>query len=85
MSIHDLLARIDSATSSSLVAHRTHCEGTAKTQEAQGGSPSSSGYLKDNQPKYNSVVKDVQIIKTICKCGYRPPFCACGFYTFPQS
>lgn len=22
-------------------------------------------------------------MKTLCECGYRPPFCSCGFYKFP--
>lgn len=80
MSIHDLLARMES-TSSSLVPSKAPYERTANNMKDQDGSPESLGSLKNNQTKYH-LVADAQLI-TICKCGYRPPFCACGFYKFP--
>lgn len=81
MSVLNLLARMESA-SGSLVLSKATCGGTVETQEIQEGSFSSPGYPSDNQEKYNFVSDDIQLT-IICKCGYRRPFCACGFYKFP--
>jgi hypothetical protein len=28
-------------------------------------------------------VSENKQIKTLCECGYIPPFCSCGYYKFP--
>ena len=81
MSVLDLLARMKSA-SSSLVLSKATCKGTVETQEKQEGSPGSLSSPSNNQEQYNHVAKDIQLT-TVCKCGYRRPFCSCGSYKFP--
>ncbi|KTC81711.1 hypothetical protein [Legionella brunensis] len=82
MSVLNLLARVES-TSSSLVPSKATSEGTMEIKEKQASSPGSLGSPNENQEKYNFVVEDIQLT-TVCKCGYRRPFCTCGFYKFPD-
>jgi len=81
MSVRNLLARMES-TSSSLVLSKATCGGTVEIQEKQESSPGSLSSLSNNQEKYNFVAENIQLT-TVCKCGYRRPFCACGLYNFP--
>lgn len=42
-----------------------------------------SNCLGMNYQQLNQLKKpESNILKTICKCGYRPPFCSCGFWKF---
>jgi hypothetical protein len=82
MSVDDLLTRIESA-SGSLVPSKATSERTLEIQDTQESSPGSLSSLSNNQEKYNIIAEDTQLITTICKCGYRRPFCACGFHKFP--
>lgn len=79
MTVLDLLARMES-TSGSLVLPKKAYEGTVETQSIQEGSPGSLSYPCNNPEKHELAVIDQ--LNTVCKCGYRRPFCACGFYQF---
>ena len=90
MGLRSLLARMESSASS-LVPLQSSVGGTATDKADKGGSPCPLSSLKKNQTEYNTVEEGVinidptsTIIKTICECGYRPPFCACGYYKFPS-
>ncbi|MFW2572113.1 hypothetical protein [Legionella sp. 29fVS95] len=80
MSVLNLLARMESA-SISLVPSKATSEGTLEIQEKQVSSLGSLSSPNNNQEESNFVAEDIQLT-TICKCGYRRPFCACGFYKF---
>jgi hypothetical protein len=65
--------------------------GTKKNHIQHGEPPSSPSSPIRIQPQLYCSDKDINtalqqtVSATICKCGYRPPFCACGYYIFPQS
>ena len=80
MSVLNLLARMESA-SISLVPSKATSEGTLEMQVEQGGSPCSLSSLDNNQEEYSFVAGNIQFTM-VCKCGYRRPFCSCGFYKF---
>lgn len=60
-----------------------------RTATAQGNQEDSLGSLCSLQKNYISTEGNIisantepQLIKVVCECGYRPPFCACGYYKF---
>ena len=77
MSVRDLLDRI--SASGSLVPSKATYEGTLEMQERQASSPGSLGSLNNDQEQFAENIE----LTAVCKCGYRSPFCSCGFYTFP--
>lgn len=64
--------------SSSPVPPKATPEVTLEMQVEQASSP---GSLDNNQEEYSFVTGDIQSTM-VCKCGYRRPFCSCGFYKF---
>ena len=64
------------------------CQGTATSQYYQRGSLCSLSSPEISNPQANGgpdlkKSRNINAIKTLYECGYRPPFCACGFYKFP--
>ena len=39
--------------------------------------------IDDSVVARNNNTPEQKIMKAICDCGYRAPFCACGFYKLP--
>lgn len=72
MSFRDVLKNLMvTSVPSTLVEERTE-----KPIINQYGFLSSPSSLRKNNTK-------AEVIKAMCDCGYRRPFCACGFYKFP--
>lgn len=81
MSVVNLLASMELISSSSVLSKATP-EGTLEIQMEQASSPGSLS-SPHNIQEYSFVSKDIPLT-TICKCGYRRPFCACVYYNFPN-
>ena len=81
MSVRNLLASME-LVSSYPVPLKAIVKGTLEIQDEQASSPGSLSSLDNIQKEFNCAVEEVQL-PTVCKCGYRQPFCACGFYKFP--
>lgn len=85
MGLRELLDHLESMPVP-LVPSESSCQGTATTQYYQGGSLCSPGSPQIFTGQADSDLKkttSINVIKNLCECGYRPPFCACGFYKFP--
>ncbi|KTD00846.1 hypothetical protein [Fluoribacter gormanii] len=80
MSVLNLLASME-LISSSPVPPKATPEVTLEMQVEQESSPDSLSSIDNNQEEYSFVAGDTQST-IVCKCGYRQPFCSCGFYKF---
>ncbi|PJE05940.1 MAG: hypothetical protein CK430_15150 [Legionella sp.] len=86
MGLRELLDHLESMPVPS-VPSESSSQGTAKTQYYQGGSLCSPGSLQiftDQAESDLEKTTNINVIKNLCECGYRPPFCTCGFYKFPS-
>ena len=85
MGLNSLLKRMESLTDSSVLSS-TLSGGTASAQENQGDSLGSLCSLQKShistEENIISANTEPQLIKIVCECGYRPPFCACDYYKF---
>lgn len=84
MGLRELLDHLESIPVL-LVPSESSCKGTATTQCYQGSSlcsPGSPQIFADQVDSNLEKTTNINVIKTLCKCGYRPTFCSCGFYKF---
>ena len=85
MGLRELLARLESMPVP-LVPSEPSREGTTTTQYYQGGSlcsPCSTEIFTCQAESGLEKTTSINVIKNLCECGYRPPFCSCGRGQFP--
>lgn len=80
MSVLNLLASMVLVSNSPVPPKETP-EVTLEMQVEQASSPGSLSSPDNNHEEYSFVAVDIQSTM-VCKCGYRRPFCSCGFYKF---